>query len=87
LIRGLYSDQSFNCCNSVDNCVREIPGKDAWNINGDGYEICPLKTIDQDDLQTLKWYKFYKDGHLPVSGGLLDQSNFFIELIHYMEKF
>lgn len=41
--------------------------------------------MDRETLELLDWHTHYKNGILPVSGGLLDQSAYFQESMREIE--
>jgi len=45
---------------------------------------CPKETIDQELLNCVSVIDFAKRGVMPVIGGSLDQSNWFLDAFHFM---
>ena len=50
-------------------------------LDDERYFRCPLKVITRETAEMLRYFKFYQNGYLPVSGGLLDQSAKFVSAI------
>jgi len=42
---------------------------------------CPVKLITPDTVNFIRYYNFYKNGYLPVQGGMLDQAFIFTQAI------
>lgn len=59
-----------------------------WELpDGSVTNECPVNLIDADTLELLDvWFPHYKNGVLPVAGGLLDQSNWYIEAMTEINK-
>jgi len=66
-------------------CTRE-DGVSSWEFSG-GIRVheCPLKLVTQDSMAWMEWYGHYKNGLLPISGGLLDQSAVFTQAMDFIE--
>lgn len=54
--------------------------------NGVEVDKCPKLMVDEMSIMLLKFYKHYKNGVLPVGGGLLDQSAFFYDAMNLIER-
>ena len=46
---------------------------------------CPRNNLDVESMQLLSLYKHYKNGLLPVGGGLLDQSAQYLEAMEIID--
>lgn len=47
-------------------------------LDDEKYLRCPLRIITGQTVELLRYFRYYREGHLPVSGGMLDQSAKFI---------
>lgn len=47
---------------------------------------CPVKRLTPDIIHFFRFYRFYKQGFLPVEGGLLDQSATFIQAVEIIDR-
>ena len=81
----------FNCdkCSHKD-CDGEKTkaiGIKRWkmDIEVDSY-ACPLTMITDMSWTLLDWHKHYKNGILLKSGGLLEQPNFYLEMMNILER-
>lgn len=50
-------------------------------LDGEQYFRCPLRIITRETGELIRYFKFYKEGYLPVEGGMLDQSAKFVSSI------
>ena len=77
---------SFNCasCKWNRHCDESNPAPiKQWVVPGViESDICLLPMITDKSRQLLRLYKHYKNQFLPVTGGILDQPNAFLQ---YME--
>ena len=48
------------------------------------FNRCPVKFVTNDAVQILAMYDHYKNGFLPISGGLLEQSNVFLQAMSFI---
>ena len=48
-------------------------------------DICPLPTITDKTYRILRAYDNYKNGLLPLSGGYLEQPQYFIRAMDFIE--
>ena len=53
---------------------------------GVGVTRCPYATIPKHILGLSPWYNDWKNGLLPVAGGVLDQSAFFVDAMRYLDQ-
>lgn len=67
-------------------CEKESTIPEAWNINGLKLNRCPLKIVKAQSFEYIKFYNFYKDGHLPNKGAILEQPAKFLDAIRIIEK-
>lgn len=65
---------------SARGCIRPSPIP-VFVLDGEQYFRCPLRVITRETAELLRYFKFYKEGYLPVSGGMLDQSAKFLSAI------
>ena len=86
--RGCEKD-SENPIFDVD-CVRCGGTDQKCKIcKGSGIETfyrCPVKLVTNDTVMIMKYYNFFKKGHLPVTGGLLNQTAVFLESIEFIDQ-
>lgn len=47
---------------------------------------CPFATAPKELLAIIPFYSDWDKGRLPVPGGVLDQSNFFVEAMRYLDQ-
>jgi len=47
---------------------------------------CPVKLLTPDIANFFKFYSMYKQGYLPVAGGILDQAGMFIQAVEIVDR-
>ena len=52
-------------------------GASWFEFEGEEIRMCPITITSQNSWAVLRMYSHYKNGFLPVSGGILDQTNHF----------
>lgn len=52
-----------------------------FEIDGTEFRRCPVQFIEPESFDALDAYRFYRDGFLPVAGGIYDQPAKAMELI------
>lgn len=72
-------------------CDEECKGDDKplkrkWTIDKYEFERCPKRYCDKNVSLIWKIYQHYLRGFLPNSGGLLNQSNRYIELMSFIDN-
>jgi len=72
----------LSCGGTID---KDYPMEGRWQIADEKYQRCPLSILDDNFLSWGKAYGMFKNGMLPNSGGWLDQSNKYIEMMLYMD--
>lgn len=79
-------------CNKCSNSQKALYGcevdsqvKDMWQISGYILQRCPLSQIDFRVNDLFIYYKKYEKGYLPNSGGWLEQSAIFNDVIGIIE--
>lgn len=76
----------FDCCRKVQ-CERENTTFAQWILpDGEESTVCPAQLVDAQTWQLFDWYAHYKNGVLPVGGGLLDQTVFYAEAMTAIER-
>lgn len=81
----------MNCAACNENmkiergCLKDSPIPDKWQIGNIRFQRCPKKIIDPEVQVYIIAYNFYKNGILPNSGGWLNQTAKFIEMIGLIE--
>ena len=60
-----------------------------WDIPGVLVDsrICPLPMITGETRSMLKLHAHYKNGILPISGGILDQPAAYVEAMNIIESY
>jgi hypothetical protein len=60
---------------------------ESWELpDGTITQICPKFLVDEMSIMLLKYYRHYKNGVLPVQGGLLDQTAFYYDSMTFIER-
>ena len=68
------------CGGNNDNCTL-CKGSGTEKINR-----CPVKTFTSDTARFFNYYNFYRQGFLPSSGGILDQTAQFVEAVRIVDN-
>ncbi len=50
------------------------------------YGVCPLKLVTPLSLELFRLHAHYLHGHLPDSGGLMDQTGLYYDAMTYLES-
>jgi hypothetical protein len=53
---------------------------------GEVSKVCPRLLITYETGQWLDWYTHYRNGLLPVAGGLLDQTALYIQAMTLLSR-
>lgn len=57
-----------------------------WAINGVGeFRTCLLPMITRETEYLLRLHQHYRAGHLPLSGGVLDQPNAYLQAMELLD--
>ena len=56
----------------------------VFDLDGQAYYLCPWRVITPETIELIRHYWFFKDGLLPIGGGLWDQTEIFIEGIEVL---
>lgn len=74
---------TINCvrCYGSDKDCPVCKGKDREH-----FYRCPVKLLTKETLEFLKYYRFFKDGIMPVAGGVYEQSGTFIRAVEIVNK-
>ena len=56
-----------------------------WTIDGEELTVCPKKAITPESFELLNWYAHYKNNLLPVNGGVLDQSAYYLDAMKHID--
>ena len=61
-------------------CEKDAPVPYELEMDGEVIQLrrCPMRLLTATTHRALEFYGHYKQGHLPVAGGLLDQSATFL---------
>lgn len=46
---------------------------DVWELFGEGYRVNPRHLVTDDDLDMIRLWRLFQQGHLPDTGGVMDQ--------------
>jgi hypothetical protein len=79
---ALFHECDEECADYTD---KDHPIKKRWQIGDDYYNRCPHSTVPRETWYWLKAYQFFKQGILPTSGGWLDQTNKFNEIMLFID--
>lgn len=88
-VRVFEAQEHSNCPH-----LKRLPGPcdpyecehSVWNFNGEDFQGCPVKSITQQSGEFIRVYRFFKNGILPRSGGLLDQGGRYIEAMEAIDR-
>ena len=88
--------KEYGCIDKAPNPVFEI---DCVRCNGSNEECevckgsgkeafyhCPVKIVTKKTVEVIKFYKHYKNGYLPVAGGINDQSITFLKAVDILDR-
>lgn len=70
----LGSLQGLSCASCVHKDCDGSQGISDFNFDGENIHYCPLSVATPEIGQYLNLYTHYKNGYLPVAGGMLDQT-------------
>jgi hypothetical protein len=59
-------------------CLEPAPAP-VLDLDGESIHRCPVRHLTADVARLLKLYGHYRNGFLPVAGGVLDQTPQFLE--------
>lgn len=80
-IRLAVWSPKYSC--AVGRCSGPGHTEDAqiplYDLNGKSYFRFPFHLVRQEIYGWLHWFNHYRAGYLPVAGGLLDQSQAFLD--------
>lgn len=89
MVSNNYKD--FNCsqCNEYKQkdrgCIEDAPIPRRWQIGKDIYQRCPRNLVSPLTWFSIRVYQQYQSGFLPTAGGILDQSNLFLQIIEIIQ--
>ena len=67
-------------------CRVDSPIPERWKIGGEVFKRCPAKMATQESWFAIQLYGHYKNGFLPVAGGILDQSVKFVQAMEIIDR-
>lgn len=75
-------------CNEALKKFRGCNGKPVQPFLHDGQPLdrCPAKIIPPEVKDYIRYYAYYKKGHLPFKGGIADQPKILIEIFDILES-
>ena len=81
------SIKELNCqtCKDKAGCEEDSPAS-VYAIDGEDIYRCPLRLITPQSSIYMQFYYHYKNGYLPVQGGILDQSAKFLKAMTIIEN-
>lgn len=87
--------QDFNCktcahhhCDETGEieCSKGPAPYPKWVINGEESRTCPLPQVTALSREMLRLHLHYRAGHLPLSGGVMDQPAGFLRAMEIIES-
>ncbi|MBI5789288.1 MAG: hypothetical protein HZA78_10580 [Candidatus Schekmanbacteria bacterium] len=87
----LLNQAEFDCrrCTKAmkveKGCEEDSPLPERWVIDAEAYRRCPLKLVSGLSWSAIRLYQYYRQGFLPVTGGILDQSNLFLQALEIIQ--
>lgn len=70
-------------CEAYKDQDHPIPGR--WQIGKWKFQRCPSRLMDQGIVWFTRSYMFMQKGILPDTGGWMDQTNKFIEVMQFIQ--
>jgi len=58
--------------------------RDVWELFGEGYRVNPRYLVADDDLEMVRLWRLFQQGHLPDEGGVMDQAAAMIDAFGIM---
>lgn len=91
----LRNRSQFECksCKWGRHCDESNPSKfPRWVIKNGGTtwvesNVCLLPMLDHESYELIKLYPHYVNKFLPTNDGLLNQSNFYLELMAFIDGY
>jgi hypothetical protein len=83
--------KGFDCDDCPDNqkefrgCETDTEFSYELPLVGEFFR-CPVKMVGQRIRTAMRFYIHYKNGYLPIPGGVLDQSNTFLAACEILDK-
>jgi len=59
----------------------------TYKETGEKFYRCPVKLVSEEAWQMLSMYSHYKNGYLPFSGGIFEQSEWFLQRIELLRGY
>lgn len=81
----------MNCedCTESDKrrngCINDAIGT-IWEFEGEKFKRCPVKMVNKINNEWIEAYNWYCKGFLPIVGGMLNQTNRFLDLISVIDN-
>ena len=81
--------ENFPCHSCNCDAVGRDPYGETWSVAGvlEKSPICPARLINDRSRFFLKLHRHYRNGVLPVAGGLLDQPYIYVRAMDIIERF
>ena len=69
---------------------KDCDGSQGWfkltEVDGERIGCCPLTLVTDDTHRMMAMHTYYKNGYLPVAGGMLDQTEIFVRAMEVIES-
>ena len=69
----------------ANGCLGPAPEIQWYDYEKGEHFECIAQEVDEGTRQVIKLYSCYKNGLLPVAGGMLDQTQWFVNVVAYMD--
>jgi len=58
--------------------------KEPFTIDNEKIMLCPVKQVSSEAMEWMDLYMHYKNGYLPIQGGILQQPKKYLDAIGYI---
>ena len=83
---GLNCNKCSESQKDLYGCKKPSPIGKHWKVGPYEFDRCPLSIVSQEIYQYISAYRRYEKGYLPNSGGWMDQSAKFNDIIDIIER-
>lgn len=80
-----FKGLSCRDCKGKVGCEEDAPVP-VYAVDGENIFRCPLKLITEESYIYMRYYRHYKNGFLPVHGGLMDQATKFLKAMAIIDS-
>jgi hypothetical protein len=84
VVQGSLSGLSCKTCVHKDCDGRQ--GISRFSMDGEDIDYCPLSVATPEISRYFSFYTHYKNGYLPASGGVLDQTARFLRMMEIIQS-